>query len=483
MDTSACTSSNSPTIVWFRNDLRLHDHEPLIMALQGGAAVVLIYCVDPRHFAASHLGVHKTGPFRARFLLECLADLRSSCRALGGDLLVRVGEPERVLPELAATVGARFVYCHGDAAPEEAAVEHAVAQSLKVIGAGMRTFAGQTLVHADDLPFEVHALPDTFSQYRNRVERRVDIRASLPAPPSLPAFPVDAGELPTLRSLGLTEPTADAREMFRFYGGETAGRERLQCWMWDADALRTYKATRNGLLRTDDSSKLSPWLAHGCLSPRLVYAEVRRYERERVRNADTDWLVFELLWRDYFRLVLERWGSRLFAAGGLHGLPYPWRRLDDHGVRVDFDKWTSGQTGFPLVDAAMIELAATGYTSNRARQNVASFLTRVLGIDWRLGASWFESLLVDYDVASNWGNWAYVAGVGNDARGFRFFNVLKQARSYDPNGDFTAHWLSARDGETVPPMVDLFTAADASARTYERAVAKLPPAQGVTTRR
>ena len=483
MHTIAITPTRPAIVLWFRNDLRLHDHEALTVALQDEAAVVLVYCVDPRHFAALNLGVPKTGAFRARFLLESLADLRASCQARGGDLVVRKGEPERVLPELAATVGARSVYCHRDAAPEEASVERAVAQALKRIGVAMRTFAGHTLVHADDLPFAVEALPDTFSQYRNRVERRVDIRVPLPTPQSLSLFAVDAGELHTIGSLGLTEPTSDVRELFRFRGGETAGRDRLQVWMWDADRLRTYKTTRNGLLLTDDSSKLSPWLAHGCLSPRLVYAEVRRYERERVRNADTDWLVFELLWRDYFRLVLERWGARLFAAGGLNGLPYPWRRLGDCGVRDDFDRWTTGQTGFPLVDAAMIELAATGYTSNRARQNVASFLTRVLGIDWRLGAAWFESLLVDYDVASNWGNWAYVSGVGNDARGFRFFNVLKQAREYDPNGDFARHWLSARDGNDPLPMVDLFAAADASALTYERAVAKLPAAQGVITRR
>jgi deoxyribodipyrimidine photo-lyase len=311
----------------------------------------------------------------------------------------------------------------------------------------------------------------------------VDVRTPLEAPGALAACPLDAGALPTLASLGLTEPMADPRELFRFRGGERAGRERLQQWMWEADRLRTYKTTRNGLLLTDDSSKLSAWLAHGCLSPRLVYAEVRRYERERVRNADTDWLVFELLWRDYFRLVLEKWGGRLFAPGGLNGLPYPWRRLDDEGARADFNQWTTGRTGFPLVDAAMRELAATGYTSNRARQNVASFLTRVLGIDWRLGASWFESLLVDYDVASNWGNWAYVAGVGNDARGFRFFNVLKQAREYDPRGDFATHWLSAEHDAYPPPMVDLFAAADASAITYERAVAKLPPVRAAVTRR
>ncbi len=224
--------------------------------------------------------------------------------------------------------------------------------------------------------------------------------------------------------------------MHTFVGGEPAGLARLQEYFWDKDCLKTYKLTRNGMLHTNDSSKLSPWLAMGCLSPRQVYAEVQRYEQERLRNDSTSWLIFELLWRDYFYFLAAQQGNTLFRPSGIQGIPIPWQQDWER-----FELWCRGQTGFPLVDANMQELAATGFMSNRGRQNVASFLTKNLGLDWRMGAEWFESLLIDYDVCSNWGNWNYTAGVGNDARGFRYFNIPKQSRDYDPQGDYLRHWL------------------------------------------
>lgn len=477
------SADNHPIIVWFRNDLRLHDHAPLTEALRRSDTVALVYCIDPRQFRMLTIGAPKTGAFRARFLLESLEALREACRERGGELIVRLGEPEQVLPALAVSIGARALYVHAEVAPEEAAVERAVFAALQLVDCHGSTFPGQSLVHPDDLPFAVAALPDTFSQYRSLVEGAAAIRAPLEPPQGLPRPEIAPGALPSLAQLGLADPPSDARETYRFRGGESAALQRVREWVWEADRLRTYKSTRNGLLRVDDSSRLSPYLALGCLSARVVHANVRRYEQARVRNADTEWLIFELRWRDYFRLVAQKWGARLFAPGGLHNVPYPWRGLDDVGAREDFAAWITGRTGFPLVDAAMRELAATGYTSNRARQNVASFLTRVLGLDWRLGAAWFESQLVDYDVASNWGNWAYVAGVGNDARGFRFFNVLKQARQYDPNDDYTRHWITEPPAEYPAPMIDLIAAADRSAETYGRATAQRAPRSAPPTRR
>ncbi len=486
------TSSGNAIIVWLRTDLRLHDHEPLLAAVESGRPVVLVYCLDPRQFEAQANGVPRTGVFRAQFLLESLTDLRRSSCAIGGDLVVRVGEPEHVVGELAELCGAQAVYVHGLVAPEERDDERRVAERLHAQGVVIRTFAGHSMLHADDLPFAVAALPDTFSKYRNIVERRADIRAPLPAPTQLHCAQVEPGHIPSLAELGFDEASGNRSAPFHFVGGTTAGQKRLTTWIWEHDALRRYKRTRNGMLAPDDSSRLSPWLALGCLSAREVHAEVQRYERERVRNEDTQWLIFELHWRDYFYWVAARWGRRLFAASGLQGLRYPWRTLDDAAAREDFARWTHGETGFPLVDAAMRELSATGYTSNRARQNVASFLTRVLGIDWREGARWFESLLVDYDVGSNWGNWAYVAGVGNDARGFRFFNVQSQGERYDPAGAFAQYWVpelssvadariyrpdrwTAFETDTAAsagypaPMVDLYAAADASSARYEQA--------------
>jgi deoxyribodipyrimidine photo-lyase len=238
--------------------------------------------------------------------------------------------------------------------------------------------------------------------------------------------------------------------------------------------LRSYKETRNGMLNTDDSSKLSPWLSLGCLSPRYVFEEVGRYETKRIKNDSTYWLIFELRWRDYFRFICSKHGNNIFKPGGMQKLNLPWKQDEKR-----FEQWCQGKTGFPLVDAAMRELATTGWMSNRGRQNVASFLTKNLGIDWRMGAEWFESLLIDYDVCSNWGNWNYTAGVGNDARGFRWFNITKQSKDYDFEGDYLRHWLpelsTLASGQIHEPwkltqgVVDLFASARSNEQIYNQA--------------
>jgi deoxyribodipyrimidine photo-lyase len=190
------------------------------------------------------------------------------------------------------------------------------------------------------------------------------------------------------------------------------------------------------MLGLDYSSKFSPWLANGCISPRYIYEEVKKYESERVSNESTYWLVFELIWRDYFRFVAMKFGNKIFFKNGITNKETNWKQN-----RNIFEKWRLGETGVPLIDANMKELLQTGYMSNRGRQNVASFLVKDLQIDWRWGAAWFESQLTDYDVCSNWGNWLYVAGVGNDPRENRYFNILKQASNYDSKGEYVKHWL------------------------------------------
>jgi deoxyribodipyrimidine photo-lyase len=222
-----------------------------------------------------------------------------------------------------------------------------------------------------------------------------------------------------------------------FKGGEDEGFRRLQTYFWDQDRLRFYKETRNGLLGADYSSKFSPWLALGCLSPRNVYEEVQRYEKERTKNQSTYWLIFELIWRDYFRFISKKHGNRIFQLGGVKNNVDKWSREEEV-----FWKWANGQTGIPFIDANMRELNATGFMSNRGRQNVASFLVNDLKIDWRWGATYFESQLIDYDVYNNWGNWMYIAGVGNDPRENRYFNTLRQAENFDPKGDYVRHWVS-----------------------------------------
>jgi len=482
-------------LIWFRNDLRLHDHEPLHDALQQGAEIIPVYCFDPRQFGTTAFGFPKTGKFRAKFLVESVQDLRQSLKALGSDLIVRRGQPEAILPELAAQLAVQSVSWHEEVTAEETAVEEAVASQLEAAGIAVQTYWGATLYHPDDLPFAIAKLPEVFTQFRKKVERHSTVYHPFPSPQHLPPLPssVDPGEIPTVADLGLEAPTPDDRAVLAFNGGETAGLARLHHYLWESDCLKRYKETRNGLLGADYSSKFSPWLALGCLSPRRIHQAVQHYEEERVKNDSTYWLVFELLWRDYFRFICDKHGDRVFYPSGLRGLKIDWKQDWER-----FDAWREGKTGYPLVDANMRELAASGFMSNRGRQNVASFLTKNLGIDWRMGAEWFESLLVDYDVCSNWGNWNYTAGVGNDSRGFRYFNIPKQSKDYDPEGAYVKHWLpelaavpagkvhspwqlqpveqkrcDVRLGVDYPhPIVDLHKSVKANERVYEAALAR-----------
>ena len=431
---------NRTAVVWFRNDLRIHDHEPLISALQSRPAnLVCVYVLDPRHFGTTRLfHFPKTGPIRAKFLFESLADLRKKLQAMGNDLLILRGFPEIVVPELIEKMQPCELYYHQEATDEETQVEASLDKALTDQGVKAHSYWGSTLYHKSDLPFEVKNLPPVFTQFRLACENNAKIRPPLASPTTVPPAPsgVDFGRLPELKEFDLPEPSSDPRSVLQFEGGETAAMERLNHYFWETDRLKSYKLTRNGLLGADYSSKFAPWLAIGCISPRQIAAEVALYEHDRVHNDSTYWLVFELIWRDYFRFFALQAGTSLFHLSGPRKIKKNWNQ--DNTL---LNAWIEGRTGIPFIDANMRELLLTGFQSNRGRQNVASFLVKSLGVDWRAGAEWFESQLIDFDVCSNWGNWSYVAGVGNDPRQDRYFQVIKQARDYDPKGIYVKTWL------------------------------------------
>ncbi len=426
-------------LIWYRNDLRMGDYPPLktIETEAETSQLIPLYCFDPRQFTTTSFGFPKTGSFRAQFLLESLTDLRKSWRSHHSNLVILRGLPEEIIPALVKKFSISTVHFHQEVTAEEIAVEKALKKALTSLQVEIKTYTIATLFHPKDLPFHINYLPEIFTQFRKKIEKSASVRPPVAIPQKLPPLPnIAIGEIPNLESLGLQPTPIDSKAVLPFQGGETAGKARLAEYFWEKDLLRSYKKTRNGMLGADYSSKFSPWLASGSLSPRYIYAEVKKYEEQRVANDSTYWLIFELLWRDYFRFICAKHGDRIFYKFGLQGINIPWQEDWQR-----FHLWREGKTGFPLVDANMRELAATGFMSNRGRQNVASFLTKNLGINWQMGAEWFESVLIDYDVCSNWGNWNYVAGVGNDARGFRYFNILKQSKDYDPQGKYVKHWL------------------------------------------
>lgn len=430
--------SDSKAIVWFKNDLRLHDHEPLCKALQARHDVYPVYIFDERHFESTHkYGFAKTAGHRAKFLIESVANLKQNLKKRGSDLIVRVGKPEYWIPRLVNETGARSVYAHKESTSEELKVEGEIEKKLFHEKADLELFWGVTLYHIADLPFLVRQIPDVFTPFRKKVEKLAEIREPFPTPDKLNSIDdkIDSGEIPALSDLGVEEIPKTNKAVLDFKGGEDAAFERLNHYFWESDELKYYKWKRNGMLGADYSSKLSPWLSLGSLSPRTVSAEVERYELSRKKNVSTYWLIFELIWRDFWRFIAKKEGNKLFLESGIKEKKIEWVNHKE-----SFERWKQGETGIPIIDANMRELNQTGFMSNRGRQLVASFLVNDLKQNWLKGAEYFESLLIDHDAASNYGNWQYITGIGNDPRDNRYFNLMSQAQKYDKKGEYVRYW-------------------------------------------
>lgn len=425
-------------LLWFKQDLRLDDH-PALQAGLTAECLLPVYVLDPALLQLNEFGMRDLGVHRARFLLESLLALESELRQRGSHLAVIIGSPEQVIAQLVAQFNLNQVLTLAEVAPHERAQLARVARRLGNVP--VQQAASNNLLRTDELPCDIEQLPRVFSQFRKQVEERLQVFQPRHAPDRLPGLPDGAlalmQPLPTLSQLGLGEPLCVPASAFPFSGGEPAALSRLRDYLWKSQAVRQYKDTRNGMIGSEYSSKLSPWLANGSLSARRVIAELRRHEAQYTRNDSTYWLWVEMLWRDFFRWTLLRHGSALFKAAGLKAVAREPQQQDQR-----FQNWSRGRTGMPLVDANMRELAATGFMSNRGRQVVASYLINDLQQDWRYGAAWFAEHLIDYDPASNWGNWAYLAGVGNDPRQQRVFNTLRQAREYDPDAHYVSLWLA-----------------------------------------
>ena len=432
-------------IVWFRNDVRLHDHEALWQAAKQAQKVLLVYCLNPQMLETGEYGYTKLGIHRAGFVLESLQDLRQSLQQKGQELIFRLESPATAIPELAKICGAEAVFAHHEYTQEEVTDTNDIRQALPE-GCNLQLFHGLTMVHPDDLPFLPRQMPDVFTDFRKKTEKQWHIRDAFLIPdltdtkPDLSA--IESGQILTLEELGF-DPIEhhDKRAAIHFTGGERAGQERLRHYFNAKDKhLSVYKETRNGLLGADYSSKFSAWLATGNLSPRFIYHEVKTYEEQHGSNQSTYWLIFELLWRDYFKFLAMKHGpAAFFLPGGLKGETNP-QNPSKRKQQQALQNWTDGNTGEDFVDANMTELYQTGYMSNRGRQNAGSYLVHNQQIDWRKGAAWFEEQLIDYDACSNWGNWMYVAGVGTDPRS-RKFNIARQADMYDKQGKYQSHWL------------------------------------------
>lgn len=426
------------SIVWFTDNLRAQDNYVLKIAMAHSKQVIGVYFLDQKNFEKTQFGFKKTGKFRAKFTIETLQCLKDDLATLNINLLIFKSSTQTDFKNLIRHCDVKIIYKEKQWTNEEINCLESLKSQLSTDVEIVELF-DQFLFNPEDAPFHYSETPKVFTQFRKTLEKKAVVRpiATLQAQDKS-GMVKDSSVFPSLETLGYEDFETDQRAAFVFKGGSKEALKRLEDYFFKSKGLGVYKKTRNGLLGPNYSSKFSPWLANGSMSARQIYWKVKEFEAQYYSNQSTYWLVFELIWRDFFKYVSLKHGDAIFKLDGILKKEYIWSKNPKF-----ISQWTEGKTADDFVNANMIELKKTGWMSNRGRQNVASYFSKNLKQDWRIGAAYFESMLLDYDVHSNYGNWMYVSGVGNDPRD-RIFNLERQAQMYDANKQFRNHWLKNR---------------------------------------
>lgn len=417
------------TLYWMTNDLRLDDNPALVRAAWSNR-LLCVFCVDPRWFSAHRYHVSAMGEHRWQFLQQSLDNLNQRLQPLKQHVLIEFGYPEQQLATLIVRHGVTRLICSRQFGSDERAILDNLAAKLPALK--IEEVDTYTLFDLKDLPLQLNETRKSYSHFRRKAEQ-YPVPLPLEAPRTLPLSLLDTSQSSFPAKLPDWAP-ASANDASLFGGGETAATSHLHKY-FSGELPRHYKDVRNELDGWENSSKMSAWLNRGCLSARRLKHVLEQYEAQYGANESTQWLYVELLWREYFQWLALEIGKQLFRFKGLSA-HCPLTCV--HPER--YQKWCHGTTPFPLVNACMRQLKQTGYLSNRGRQIAASCFVNELGLDWRYGAAWFEHQLIDYDVAVNWGNWQYIAGVGVDPRGGRHFDLDKQTALYDADGHYRARW-------------------------------------------
>jgi deoxyribodipyrimidine photo-lyase len=397
-------------VVLFTRDLRVRDNPALAAACANAEQVVPLFVLDPK--------LQQLSANRVRFLHQCLADLRAALRGLGGDLVIRTGDPVAETMKLAIETGAEGLAMAADVSGYAKSRQERFAQECEKHRMSLRVFPGVTVVSPGDVrPGGGADHYKVFTPYfRTWEQAKWRDEVATPRTVKLPDG-VSAGRLPE-------PPAGDSPGAVA--GGEAEGMRRVATWL---KHLGPYDDLHDDMA-ADGTSRLSPYLRFGCISP-LALANAAR----KLDGGGPAAFVRQLGWRDFYYQVTNAFPKISTDA---------YRRSGDLEWRADPDAlkhWQDGLTGVPIVDAGMRQMQAEGWMHNRARLITGAFLTKHLGLDWRDGVQWFFRWLLDGDVANNSGNWQWVAGTGNDTKPYRRFNPIRQAERFDPDGVYVRRYV------------------------------------------
>lgn len=406
---------NSRTIlVWFRNDLRVHDNEVLLSAIEKGGQILPVYCFDNRHYSSLNEYVKKTGINRANFILNNVSKLRDKLRELGSDLIICQGEPEVVIPQICEEYGVDEVYHHREVAFEETQLSNKVEAALWKKQINLRHFIGHTLYHKEDLPFPIKDIPDSFNVFKKKAERESFVRPFLQAPEKISSPELkNEYNLPSLEDLGYDSKKIETLKNTPFEGGEDLALK----------LMKDYLTNPNNQFK---DTQLSPYIALGVLSTCRFYHEIQNSPLVKNNKKWSEQLITGLLWRDYYRFMFKKHGNKFFKLEGFSSQPAEEKAWD----LEKFLAWTNGETGDPTIDEGMNLLNETGYISDQMRTILASYWVNIMDGNWLKGAEWFEEKLIDYAPSSNYGNWAHIAGVGSSAKENKPVNLKKLIENY-----------------------------------------------------
>ena len=417
------------SIWWIRRDLRLTDNQALAAAVNVSAEIIPAFILDP-----TLLNSPNSSKNRIAFLFDGLRSLDADLRARGSRLIVRQGKPRDQLAQLMADSGATAIFAEEDYSPYARRRDAAVAQTLP-----LTLTAGQTVRHPTAIEKKAGGTYTVFTPFK-----RTWLSHTLPRRQDIIAAPERISTPTTIASLELpTEPTLPTS--VPFVASEAAAQAQLK--LFTTRSIFGYQQQRNAMALKGTSS-LSPHLRFGMLSARQAVVTAldaisSTTDPDARKGAET-WLS-ELIWREFYQMILHQFPH--VAKGSFRPVydGIKWRNDPD-----EFEHWCNGNTGYPVVDAAMRQLKQSGWMHNRARMIVASFLTKDLLINWQWGERWFMQNLVDGDLAANNGGWQWAAGTGTDAAPyFRIFNPISQGQKFDPDGTYVRRW--------VPELADVPT--------------------------